>query len=132
MRDTIAVALAATALLAAPALHARDRISGEERLAKMLEGRVAGDPVSCIHLNSTRQAKIIDKTAIVYDSGSVIYVNRPVNADRLDDNDVMVTRTHSSQLCSVDVVNLHDSSGLWWQGFVGLEKFVPYRRVVRN
>ena len=48
----IAIALASTAaLLAGPALSARERLTGEQELAKMLEGRVAGEPVSCIPLN---------------------------------------------------------------------------------
>ena len=66
----LAIALAAgAALLAGPALLARDRPSGEEQLARLLEGRVAGEPVSCIPLSRTSSSRIIDRTAIVYDSG---------------------------------------------------------------
>jgi len=128
----LAIALAtASALLAAPALQAHDRMSGEEKLAKILDGRVAGEPVDCINTQSTRGARIIDKTAIVYDQGRTIYVNRPVHASNLDDGDVMVTRLHTNRLCSIDVVRLHDSSLHLPTGFVGLEKFVPYRRVAK-
>ena len=128
-----AIALAVgAALLAGPALQARDRPSGEEQLAKLLEGRVAGKPVSCIPLHRTSSSRIIDKTAIVYDSGRTIYVNRPRHPDSLDSDDVMVTRLHTNQLCRLDTVRLHDRSGLWYSGFVGLEDFVPYSRVVRN
>ena len=129
----LAIALAAgAALLAGPALLARDRPSGEEQLARLLEGRVAGEPVSCIPLSRTSSSRIIDRTAIVYDSGRTIYVNRPRHPDSLDSDDVMVTRLHSSQLCRLDTVRLHDRSGLWYSGFVGLEDFVPYTRVARN
>ena len=127
----IAIALAtATALLSAPAISAKPKLTGEEKLAKMLEGRTAGEPVDCITLSSTRNARIIDKTAIVYDSGSTIYVNRPANVSSLDDDDIMVTKPTGNQLCSVDTVQLRDRTGFGYSGFVGLGKFVPYSKVV--
>jgi hypothetical protein len=132
MRRTALVLAAGAALLSAPALQARDRMSGEERLAKILEGREAGKPVDCIPLSSSRDTRIIDKTAIVYDAGSVIYVNRPAHPQSLDDDDVMITEPRAGQLCRLDTVRLHDRSGLWFSGFVGLEQFVPYRKVAVN
>ncbi len=128
---TVALALAAAALLAGPASQAKERLTGEQQLAKLLEGRVAGEPVSCIPLHRTSNTRIIDRTAIVYDSGRTIYVNRPRHPGSLDSDDVMVTRLHSSQLCRLDTVRLHDRSGFWYSGFVGLEDFVPYTRVAR-
>ncbi len=128
----IAIALVgAAALLTGPALSAKERLTGEQQLEKMLEGRVAGQPVSCIPLHRTSSSRIIDRTAIVYDSGRTIYVNRPRHPESLDSDDVMVTRLHSSQLCRLDTVRLHDRSGFWYSGFVGLEDFVPYTRVAR-
>lgn len=128
MRKT-ALILAAAAVLAAPAVSAKPRPSGEEQLAKLLAGREAGEPVSCINLTGANETRVIDKTAIAYKVGSTWYVNRPSNAASLDDDDVLVTRTHSSQLCRLDTVRLHDRSGFWFTGFVGLEDFVPYRKV---
>ncbi len=127
-----AIALAsAAALLTTPALSAKERLTGEQQLAKVIEGRVAGAPVSCIPLNRTSSTRIIDRTAIVYDSGRTIYVNRPSNADTLDDDDIMVTQLHTSQLCRLDTVRMHDRSSFSYSGFVGLEDFVPYTRVAR-
>jgi hypothetical protein len=129
----LAIALAlGSALLAGPALQAREKLTGEQQLEKLLEGRVAGEPVSCIPLHRTSDSRIIDGTAIVYDSGRTIYVNRPRHAESLDDDDVMVTRLHTSQLCRLDTVRLHDRSGHHFTGFVGLEDFVPYTRVSRT
>ncbi len=66
----IALLIAATgALLAGPALQAKERLTGEQELAKLLEGREAGEPVSCIPLHRTSTSRIIDKTAIVYEFG---------------------------------------------------------------
>ena len=132
MRKAIAVVLtAAAALSLGVAADAKPRVSGEEKLAKLLEGRVAGKPTDCIYLPRVRSSRIIDDTAIVYDAGSVIYVNRPRGgANGLDDDDVMVTEFHGggSSLCSIDVVRLHDRSTLFYSGFVSLGEFVPYRK----
>jgi len=127
-RIAIAV-MTAAALMSAPALQAKEKPTGEERLAKLLEGREAGKPVDCISFSESRDAKVIDKTAIVYGHGRTIYVNRPMNARDLDDNDVMVTKTSLSQLCKLDTVRMHDRSQFFFTGFVGLEQFVPYTRV---
>lgn len=128
MRKIIAAVATAAALLAAPAVAADGNQKGEEKLAKLLEGREAGEPVSCIPSTQASETHIIDKTAIVYRVGSTLYVNRPSNADALDDDDILVTKQHSSQLCRMDTVQLHDRSSFFWSGFVGLEDFVPYRK----
>jgi hypothetical protein len=129
----IALVLAATAVLATgSALSAREKLTGEQQLAKLLEGRVAEKPVSCIPLSNSHDARIIDKTAIVYDWGNVIYVNRPRDARDLDSDDIMVTNIHGSELCSVDVVRMHDQSSHMFTGFVSLGDFVPYRRVAQR
>ncbi|MDE8654557.1 hypothetical protein [Novosphingobium album (ex Liu et al. 2023)] len=125
----LATATVAAALLSAPSLQAREKLTGEQKLAKMLEGREAGKPLSCIPLFDTRDLKVIDKTAIVYGSGKTIYVNRPTNADTLDSDDVLVTELHSSQLCRLDTVRMHDRSSHFFSGFVGLNDFVPYTKV---
>ena len=131
-KAAIAMMVAAATLVSAPALQAKPKLTGEEKLAQMLEGRVAGDPVDCITLSGSRDARIIDKTAIVYGRGTTIYVNRPSNASALDNDDVMVTKLHTGQLCKLDTVQLHDRSSHFWNGFVGLEQFVPYRKVAMN
>ncbi len=130
---TIAIALAATAaLLSAPAVQAKEKLTGEEKLAKILEGREAGEPVDCIPLSISRDVQIVDKTAIVYGHGNVVYVNRPMNADDLDDDYVLVTEIRTGRLCKLDTVKLHDRSQYFFTGFVGLEQFVPYRRVKKG
>ena len=94
--------------------------------------RVAGAPVNCINLATARGSQIIDRTAIVYDSGNTIYVNRPRHPQALDSDDILVTRTWGSQLCKLDIVRLRDRTVFVDRGFVGLEQFVPYRRVAKN
>ena len=132
MRKIALLTVAAAALMSGPALHASQRLTGEQQLAKLLEGRVAEKPVSCLPLSRTSDARIIDKTAIVYDQGNVIYVNRPRFPESLDSDDIMVTEIHTGELCRLDTVRLRDRSQFFFTGFVGLEDFVPYRRVAHN
>lgn len=129
MRGFIPFAAGAV-LLASGSVQAAPREAPEAQLARAVEGRVAGEPVSCINLRNVRSSKIIDHTAIVYDAGSVVYVNRPrAGSESLDHWDTLVTKTHSSQLCSIDVVQLFDTSSRMNTGTVFLGEFVPYKKV---
>ena len=126
----IAIALAAAvALLAGPALQARDKLSPEQRLEKILEGREAGKPVSCISTWSSHSLQILDKTALVYRSGGTVWVNRPANAEDLDSDDILVTQVTGSQFCRLDIVHTVDRTGHFTTGFISLGDFVPYKRV---
>lgn len=123
-------AAAIGATLAAGPAGARDRRSPEQQLAHAVEGRVAGEPVDCIDLHRVRSTQIIPGTAIVYDAGGVVYVNRPRNgADSLNDWSTMVTRLNgTNRLCSIDTVQLIDRGSHMLGGVVFLGEFVPYRR----
>jgi hypothetical protein len=128
MRKLI-LALAATAALAGSvSLDAKPRLTPQQRLDKMLEGRVAGKPVSCISSWNTRDMEVLDKTALVYRSGSTIWVNRPANAQDLDDDDVLVTKLHGSQFCRLDIVHTLDRTSHFQTGFISLGDFVPYKK----
>lgn len=119
--------LLGSVLAAAPAIAAP---APEAKLAKALEGRVAGEPVDCIDLDRVRGTTIIDGTAIIYDAGRTLYVNRPRSgASSLDQWDILVTKTHNNRLCSIDTVDLRDRSTQSLSGVLFLDEFVPYRRV---
>jgi hypothetical protein len=122
-------ALFGVLLMTGVAADAKPRLTGEEKLAKSLQGREAGTPVDCIYMPMVRSSQIYDKTAIVYDAGNILYVQRPrVGAESLNDGDVLVTKLNSSQLCSIDSIQLLDRTSYFYHGFVGLDKFVPYRK----
>lgn len=129
MRNILA-SFAAVSLLASAA-HAAPRQTPEEKLAKALEGRQAGKPVDCIYQHEIRSSRIFDRTAILYElNNGTYYLNRPDGgAQSLSWNDVLVTDTHSPQLCSIDVVKLYDTHPWMQSGFVNLGKFVPYKKV---
>lgn len=102
---------------------------GEARLAKLLEGRVAGQPVSCIRTLLRDRMQIIDGTAYVYGSGNTIYVQRTREPDRIDDSDTLVTnRFSASQLCRLDTMTTIDRFTGIFTGAVFFDDFVPYTR----
>ncbi|UYY78359.1 hypothetical protein [Sphingomonas sp. R1] len=130
MKTILATLLAGAALLAAPVADAqRHRATPDEKLAKLLEGRVAGKPVDCISLSRTGASQVIEGKAIVYTVGNTLYVNElRGGADQLDDNSILVTNTFGSQLCSIDTVRLIDRVSFFPRGFVSLGEFVPYSK----
>ncbi|ODU28970.1 MULTISPECIES: hypothetical protein [Sphingopyxis] len=132
MRSLVPVLIAATALAATPAV-AKEKLAPEAQLAKLLEGRTAGEPQDCITLSSVSDSQVIDKTAIVYRIGGTLWVNRPTTgAESLNDDVVLVTKLPTGRLCSIDTVELHDRTSHFYRGFVGLGKFVPYRRAASD
>ncbi|GAA3718352.1 hypothetical protein GCM10022268_28350 [Sphingomonas cynarae] len=119
----------AAVVLATPAVAAH-RDTPDVQLQKALEGRVAGKPVNCISLSSTNSSRIIDGKAIIYRVGGRLYVNEPRSgAASLRDDDILVTRTFGSRLCSIDMVRLVDRGSRFPRGFVSLGQFVPYNKV---
>jgi hypothetical protein len=128
-RKLIAALTAGLAVTAVPTAAAQ-RLAPEAQLARALEGRVAGEPVSCINLRTVRESTVINSTAILYRDGGTIYVNRPrAGADSLNQWDAQVQRPFNNRLCSVDTVQMVDLSSGAMTGIVFLGDFVPYRRV---
>ena len=133
---------ASLALLAAPTLaqdgeradeEQTEQTKGEKELAKLLEGRVAGEPTSCIRTPPNDRVRVIDDTAIVYGRGKTIYVNRTSRPSDIDDRDTMVIRRFSgSQLCKTDIVTTIDRGSQMFSGVIFLSEFVPYTRVETN
>jgi len=126
-------ALAVAACLAGTAQAAPTK-GPDAELAKALAGRTAGTPVDCLDLNRIRSSRIIDRTAILYETdGGTLYVNHPESgADQLRRGLTLVTDTHTPRLCSVDTVRLVDLPSHSNSGWVGLGKFVPYARAARK
>ena len=123
------LAAAAAGLLVSPGAVAREKVSGDQKLAEMLDGRVAGESRSCIDTFASRNMTVIDGTAVVFREGSTLWVNVPRNPEDLDRDDVWVTRTFGTQLCRLDQVTTYDRGGMFFNGIVMLGDFVPYRRV---
>lgn len=118
----------------APDVEAKTEVAppskGEKRLAKLLEGRVAGEPLNCIYTQPRQRMQTIDKTAYVYGSGATIYVQRTNAPSSIDDSDALViNRFNPSQLCRTDIATTIDPVTGIFSGAVFFEDFVPYTRV---
>ena len=90
------LALAAAAVLAIPATIAaqsdRAQTKGAAELAKLLDGRVAGEPERCVRTFPSRNVEIIDGTALVIRAGNTVWVNTTQDPDRLDEDDALLIR----------------------------------------
>jgi hypothetical protein len=127
---TLATILAGAALVltGTTAVLARSPEQNEAKLARMLEGRTAGEPVNCISALNSNRIEVIEHVGIVYDAGSTIYVARPTDPRQLGRDDVVVIDRHSSQLCTTDVIRTVDRYQGFTTGAVFLDKFVPYTK----
>ena len=129
------LALAAAALASAfSASAATDTIAakGEARLAKLIAGRTAGSPVSCISTLDSSRLQVIDQTALVYDAGSTIYVARPSDPKSLDSDNILIFNRFGSQLCRQDIIRTVDRYSGFTNGAVFLDDFTPYKKVAAN
>ena len=125
----IVLAGAALALTGATTATAETRVEkAEARLARMIEGRTAGEPVRCISALRDNRIQVIEHVGIVYDAGDTIYVARATHPNMLDYWDVPVIERFGSQLCTNDIMRTVDRSGGHITGPLVLEKFVPYTR----
>ena len=131
MRLLILAAVSALAL--AGAADARPGQSGEAELARMLQGRVAGQPMDCIRTRPSEPVTTIDGTAIVFGRGDTIYVNRTRFPESIDDNDALVIRKFGTgtSLCRTDLITTFDRTSQFYSGNVYLGDFVPYKRLRR-
>ena len=128
----IALATAAFGMLSSPVLADENAqmTRGEEKLAKLLDVRVAGEPQSCIRTLGSRNLSQIDGTALTYRDGDTVWVNYTRNPDSIDDRDIMVIdRFSGSSLCRTDQVKLVDRVNAFLSGILLLDEFVPYKKI---
>ena len=100
----------------------------EAQLARMLEGRTAGEPVKCVSAFRSNDIRVIDNIGIVYDAGRTIYVARTTHPNQLDSWDVPVIERFGGQLCTNDIMRTVDRSSGHFTGPLFLDDFVPYTK----
>jgi hypothetical protein len=128
---TLAAILAGAALTLAgtAASAATTAEKGEERLARILEGRTAGEPVSCITTMRNNELQVIDEVGLVYEAGDTVYVARPVDPRMLRRTDALVIdRFSPSRLCVNEPIRSVNRHGGFFTGVVFLNDFVPYKK----
>jgi len=130
MRKLIHAALIAGLTAAPCAPLAAAKLTPEAQLAKLVEGRTAGKPVDCINLGIiNNDSQKIPGLAMAYRQGTTWYVSRfQDGCPQLSDNTILITKTHSSQLCRGDFAELRMSGANIPLGACVFDSFVPYRK----
>lgn len=121
-------AFAALAATAAAPLAAQSTERGEERLAEVLEGRVAGEPVECLRESQRDGIQVVTGAAFVFRDGDTLWVNRPSGAQTLSLNDIPAFQQYGTNLCRLDRVELYSRSGGIPGPILILDDFVPYTK----
>ena len=126
----LAITLAGAALALTGTAASADSLTerGEAKLARMLEGRVAGEPANCIAAFDSNRIEVIEHVGLVYDNGGTIWVARARDPRMLGSWDVPIIERFSSQLCTTDVIRTVDRSDGHFTGALFLHDFVPYTR----
>ena len=130
----IGLLVAGTALIGSTNPQVELSPKAEARLARLLEGRVAGEPVSCLKLIGRPETKVVADAAVIYGKGKTVYVNR-THTPRLLGNGDQASLTEL--ICHNDVAEFYRPYGVGDYGLpvgsrrveVALAEFVPYHRV---
>ena len=127
MKAILASTIAAVLAVGSAPLAAETRAErGEARLAKMIEGRTAGEPRNCITAFDSNRIQVIEHVGIVYEGGGTVWVARASDPRDLDSFDVPIFERQGSQLCRTDIIRTVDRSTGMQTGSVFLTDFVPY------
>lgn len=98
-------------------------------LAKALDGKVAGEPVSCISaFDGTRLRALGDNTLIYRVNKDLVYRNTLQGAcSGLSMGDTMVLQRSTSQYCRGDIARVVNLQTGMLSGSCALGDFVPYK-----
>ena len=114
--------------------QAAQRATAEERtrsaLDRELAGLVPGAPQSCINDFERRESVTSYGDTLVYRSGATRYVTQTTGCHGIGGNgdNILVTKTTSSQLCRGDIATTVDRTSRFTSGACSFGDFTPYRR----
>lgn len=100
------------------------------RLDKAIEGKVAGQPVSCAgRIGSSDRLEVISDGVLLYRANrNLVYVNRlSGECNGISRGDTLVLKPTLSQYCSGDIARSVDLNIGMTVGSCALGEFVPYR-----
>jgi len=101
----------------------------QANLDRLLAGKVAAQPISCLPHYNARDMIVIDDGTVVFKNGRTVYRNdfqggTCSNLSR--GNYALVTKTPGSGLCRGDIADVRDLSAGMSVGSCVLGDFVPY------
>lgn len=97
-------------------------------LTRLLEGRVAGAPRSCLSLLEMRDSRVFHGTIIYRVSRDKIYRNDLNGCPELNSNSFPIFKSTTGQICQGDIVDLVDRGVQFPIGACSVGPFVPYTR----
>lgn len=123
-------------MLAAPAANsgtAEVKLSDKDQVKfdKIVDGRTAGKPVSCIsRIDQTNMTAVGDKYLVYGRSrnAKTVYVNEPYGGCRNADRYTLVTRRPSTQLCRGEIAEVKDFPSGAFVDSCSFSSFVPYTK----
>ncbi|MEP3224801.1 MAG: hypothetical protein ABJO01_02410 [Parasphingorhabdus sp.] len=123
-------------MLAAPAAlsgTAEVKLSEKEQASfdKIVEGRTAGKPVSCISRNDQKNMRVVGDKYLIYSrtrNAKTVYVNQPHGGCRDVDRHTLVTRRFSGNLCRGEIGLVEDFNSGAFVDSCSFSSFVPYTK----
>ena len=128
LKPIFTLGVAALAIVSTPAGAQTAAEKAEAKFAELTEGRVAGEPQSCISAMRSNDVEVVENLGITYDDGDTLWIARARDPRSLSWNDVPIIDRFGSQLCKFDVIRTVDRSTQFTTGAVFLEDFVPYTK----
>ena len=123
----IAAALASCTTAPQSQFQRSDRAQAE--LQRLIAGKVAGKPQSCLSNHRAGNMIIVDDNTVFYRSGSRLY-RQDFNGGRCSNvgagHYALVTRQFSGSLCRGDIATVADLSSGMTVGSCVMGDFVPY------
>jgi len=122
--------------LAAPATSEKaDDIQLTDRQQKKLDARLAGrtpgKPVSCISRFDRKSMTVISDDVILFGksrNSKTIYVNKPYLGCNGAEDNTLVMRSFSGQICKGEIVRVQDLVSRSFRGSCSWSQFVPYTK----
>jgi hypothetical protein len=104
-----------------------------ETLDRILAGRTAGPPVSCVSLRNLGGNRSVEGAIVFGGDTHRIYVNQPPQpCPSLANGRSLIVHTPTGQLCRGDIARVADLTSGSEIGACGLGDFTPYDRPSRR
>ena len=127
----ILMASAVTACTTAPQQAPVRSVKAEEHLNKLLAGKAAGEPLSCLPSWQSNDMVVVDDNTVVFrDNANRVYVNnfRDGCSNLGSGSYTLVTRRVGGSLCSGEIAQVVDLQSGMTVGACSFGEFVPYKR----
>lgn len=129
----IAIALllgaAAGSCTTGPEQPPRRSMEGEQSLSRLLAGKSAGQPISCMqHYHSADMTTIDGRTVVFHSPGTAYLVQLSPGCDELGRGGyaLLTTEHGGTGLCTGDIARVLDTTTRFTAGSCGIDRIVPY------